>query len=148
MLETPTAVDVTMSYETANPVKGSRTAPEVNSADSLPEATVYDLLSAERRLHVIDAIKPRRDCSRSELIDEVAEAEYGRPIEDIDARERKSIAASLYQTHLPKLADYGVISWDRETDMVGAGVRFEQVREYRRASESLGERARSLIPGR
>jgi hypothetical protein len=39
-----------------------------------------------------------------------------------------AIPADLYHRHLPKLAEMGVIEWDRETHWVTRGPEYEQVR--------------------
>lgn len=36
---------------------------------------------------------------------------------------------AMRHTHLPKLADYGLIEWDEETDRVTKGPRFESANE-------------------
>lgn len=41
--------------------------------------------------------------------------------------DRQTLETELYHAHLPKLADGGFIEWDRETDAVRKGPRFEDI---------------------
>ncbi|WP_076433391.1 DUF7344 domain-containing protein [Haladaptatus litoreus] len=46
-------------------------------------------------------------------------------IEDEDV---ENLKIQMTHTHLPKLADAGFIEWDRETNQVRKGPRFEEIR--------------------
>lgn len=45
-----------------------------------------------------------------------------------DAQADRRVHARMVHTHLPKLADAGVITWDRETDAITSGPNFDAVR--------------------
>ncbi|MBX0297136.1 hypothetical protein EGH23_19860 [Halomicroarcula sp. F27] len=40
----------------------------------------------------------------------------------------RSNGVRMYHVHLPKLADYGLIEWDRENDEVRRGPNFDEMR--------------------
>lgn len=42
--------------------------------------------------------------------------------------ERKTVLVDQHHTHLPKLADYGFIRWEPETNTVEKGPQFEEIR--------------------
>lgn len=43
-----------------------------------------------------------------------------------DTEQRTQIA--MYHCHLPKLEDYGYIEWNKETNEIGKGPQFEEIR--------------------
>jgi hypothetical protein len=50
--------------------------------------------------------------------------------DELDDQQQKRVYVSLYQTHVPKLADLGVITYDSETRMVELTERATEVEEY------------------
>ena len=49
---------------------------------------------------------------------------------DVDTIEAHGLSrVELYHVHLPKLADAGVVEWNRETDEIAAGPRFDQAHQ-------------------
>jgi len=78
--------------------------------------TLFDLLSSPRRRFVLYYLhEENRTITLHDLADEVASWEYEKPIEDLNSQERKRVYVSLYQTHIPKLADSGIIDYDNDT---------------------------------
>ncbi|THE65405.1 ArsR family transcriptional regulator [Salinadaptatus halalkaliphilus] len=62
------------------------------------------------------------------------------------AQSTDSLELALYHTHLPRLADLGLVQWNRETRMVRPGPRFEDITgmlehcdEYPRAAPQMSE---------
>ena len=53
-----------------------------------------------------------------DLAEEVAIREVDRPITDIPGDRVKEIYLSLYHTHVPKLADAGLVEYEQEADLV------------------------------
>jgi DNA-binding transcriptional ArsR family regulator len=89
------------------------------SGESLSRNLVFDLLSSPRRRMVLSFLRRDRDpCSVTELAEEIASLEYDRPVEDLSRQQRKRVYVSLYQTHVPKLADAGVIRYDEDASEV------------------------------
>ena len=57
------------------------------------------------------------------------EAEQWQPADDDGDRiGEPSIPANLYHRHLPKLAEMGLIEWNRETHQVTRGPEYERLR--------------------
>jgi len=88
-----------------------------NTAE-LHESDRHHLLQSDRRRLVL-AILGERDqpVGLGALAAAVAAAEEGVDRADGDARER--VTVSLHHVHLPKLDDYGVLRYDRESNAVG-----------------------------
>lgn len=79
---------------------------------------VFEILShpyRRRILTMIDEHNPRDG-------DEFSMAELADPDSDLSVFTRE-----LYHSHLPKLADAGYIEWDRETDVIRRGPRFNEI---------------------
>ncbi|ODR81678.1 hypothetical protein BG842_19430 [Haladaptatus sp. W1] len=88
---------------------------------------------------------PKRDISLSEMLDVLGHQHRRRllvVLSEANPRERDEVASKtvaddgddldlfkqeLYHVHLPKLDATGVIDWDRETDIITRGPRFEEI---------------------
>jgi hypothetical protein len=66
----------------------------------------------------------------TELAKHVAAWEYDIDPEDLDDQQQKRVYVSLYQTHVPKLADIGIVNYDSETRMVELTDKATQVEEF------------------
>jgi hypothetical protein len=88
-------------------------------SQTLPQDTAFDLLSNGRRRFVLRQLQRRRDgVELSDLAEELAAEENDLPPEELSSQQRKRTYVSLYQTHIPKLADAGVVDYDSDTGMV------------------------------
>lgn len=58
--------------------------------------------------------------SLPDLADEVAVREYENELTEIPAEEVKDIYLSLYHSHIPKLAEAGLVEYDQESDLVAS----------------------------
>lgn len=89
--------------------------------------TVFEVLSNERRRYVLHHLKATSGrVSVRELSEQVAAWENGIEVAAVTPKERKRVYTALHQTHLPKMAEVGVIDYDRDrgtlelTDAIGA----------------------------
>lgn len=83
------------------------------------EDDVYELLSNRRRrllLHYLAENEGRAGIE--DVTGYIASVEKDRPVEEIPEDARRSVYISLYQVHLPKLADYGVVTYDLDEGAV------------------------------
>lgn len=94
--------------------------------------TLFELLSNPRRRTILQAFHEHGDDIEDihELVDLVAAAEANTPIEQPTDKQKKRIYISLYQTHMPKLADAGVIHYDPDTGTVDPTPRMAQFATY------------------
>lgn len=103
-----------MTDPTPVPDGGSLSEPDF-AFDGLSHAEVFNVLSNERRLLVLEYLE-RREGDRvrlAELVDYVAARETGvESTSDLDPAARKRVYTSLRQFHLPKLAEAGVVDYD------------------------------------
>ena len=79
---------------------------------------LFDLLVAFRRRAAYRVLLRHGDISLPDLADEVAVAETGQPLPEVDADHVLRVYLSLYHTHVPKLAGSGLASYDQDGDYV------------------------------
>lgn len=100
-------------------------------SESLSQDLVFDLLSSPRRRFVLHYLRSESDTiALTALADEVAAWEYETPVEELTDQERKRAYVSLYQTHVPKLADAGIVEYDQDSGAVTLAARADVVDAY------------------
>jgi len=83
------------------------------------EEEVYDAVKNLRRRYVLYYLNERgRPVELGDLAEQVAAWENNVAVEDVSPEQRKSVYSALYQTHLPKLEDIGIVTYDRESKRV------------------------------
>ena len=87
-----------------------------------PELTrdrVFDILSSPRRRYVLYFLRTEPNpIQLTDLAEHVAAWENDTTVEALSTQQRKRVYVSLYQTHLPKLAEAGLVNYDEETGEV------------------------------
>lgn len=87
--------------------------------DSLTQGEVYDLLSNARRRFVISYLRDRDEpVELNELSREVAAWENETDVENLTDQQIKRVYVSLYQTHVPKLSESGLLEFDQDSGKV------------------------------
>lgn len=122
---------------TATDVQPAPTEPAPNHGETL------NLLGNDRRLRVVHSlVESGEPTTTKDLATRIAEAEAEQG--DVTADDLyKSVYVSLQQTHLPKLADHGIVKYDPETNTVGPGPRLDEARVY---VQPHGQESASLPP--
>lgn len=99
--------------------------------DQLSQDVVFDILSSPRRRYMIHYLRSNEGKEEvTELAKHVAAWEYEVDLEALTDQQQKRVYVSLYQTHVPKLADIGVVTYDEETRMVELTDRASNVEAY------------------
>lgn len=88
---------------------------------------VYEALSHRYSRHVCNALCEHREWSLTDLVEEITVWEADVPAHEISETERETIRISLYHSHLPRLAELGVIEFDRHDDSIVSGATAEEV---------------------
>jgi hypothetical protein len=65
-----------------------------------------------------------------ELAKQIASMENEVPTDELTSQQRKRVYVSLYQTHLPKMAEMGTIDYDKDTGIVRLTERADDIDEY------------------
>jgi DNA-binding transcriptional ArsR family regulator len=96
----------------------------------LSQDEVYHLLSNPRRRFIISFLRKRHEIGLQELAAEVAAWENETPVDELTDQQQKRVYVSLYQTHIPKLEDAGIVRYDSDTGQVQLRDRVEQLDTY------------------
>lgn len=97
----------------------------------LSKSEVFELLSADRRQAVLlylDTTDGTADLG--ELAEHIAGQECGCHPTELSSQQRKRVYVGLYQCHLPKMADAGVIEYDSDRGTVALNERSERLLNY------------------
>lgn len=100
------------------------------SADSLPEDVLFEVLANPRRRHVLRALSAGETYEIRSLAETVAAAENHTTVDDISREDRKSAYTALQQLHLPKLQTAGLIVYDKDRGKVVPTSAIEAVERY------------------
>lgn len=108
----------------------------------------FDLLANSRRRSVVRYLAAVESATTvDELATTVGAAEQGTTTTELSTEQRKRIYVSLYQVHLPKLADSDVIEYDPDTGSVRATDRVPTLHEVVQRLEDHFEYDPSPLPG-
>jgi hypothetical protein len=101
------------------------------SEQALSQDVVFDLLSSPRRRYVLYHLRQVDEpIELTTLAEQVAAWENETTIEDLTEQQRKRVYVSLYQTHVPKLDDAGVVAYDQDSGLVELTDGARQIDEY------------------
>ncbi|WP_231183463.1 hypothetical protein [Haladaptatus sp. DYF46] len=80
---------------------------------------VYELLKNEQRRHLVLYLSEQEaETPISRVAADVASRCDGTPVTNVSQSEQERVRFRLEQEHLPRLADYGIISWSYGEDVV------------------------------
>lgn len=85
---------------------------------TLEQDLLFDLLQNSRRRAVLRMLDEHGESTLAELAELIAAEENEVPPSEAEESARRSVYISLYQRHIPKLADHGVVAYDREESTV------------------------------
>lgn len=79
----------------------------------LSKDAIFDLLRSSRRREVLHYLNEQAtETNIGTLAEHVAAVENDIDVNELTSTQRKRVYISLYQSHLPKMADHGVIEYD------------------------------------
>lgn len=109
---------------------------EVEDEETLSLNVVYDILKNKRRRHVLHLLEEAEDSTTlGDLAEQIAAIENDKPRTHLNAQERKRVYVGLYQCHLPRMDDAGVIDFDGDRGTVELGEYSDQVYEHLQTAE-------------
>jgi hypothetical protein len=92
---------------------------------------IFEILKNERRRAVLRHMRTVDDEVRlGELAERIAAWECDKDVSQITSSERKRVYVGLYQSHLPKMADVGAISYNKPRGKIGPGDHMALFEEY------------------
>lgn len=100
-------------------------------SERLSKDTIFSMLSNQRRRHVLYYLdRESGPVSLRDLAEQIAAWENDVAVSELDYKQRKRVYTSLHQTHLPKLDDAGIVSYDRENGTVTLADRADDLDAY------------------
>ncbi|WP_138004366.1 DUF7344 domain-containing protein [Halalkalirubrum salinum] len=89
--------------------------PERDAQTDLEIGEVFEILKNDRRRMVIEYLKNQEDgCATLDVVAEhIAAIENGVDVSQISSSQRKRVYIGLYQCHLPKMDEYGVVDYEK-----------------------------------
>lgn len=91
---------------------------------------IFDILKNQRRRHVLRYLRENETSTLSDLAEHVAALENGKDVRSLTSSERKRVYVGLYQCHLPRMSDAGVIDFDSDRGRIELRDTAEQLEEY------------------
>ncbi len=92
---------------------------------------VHHLLQTKRRRDVLRYLRDAEGPVRlRELAEQVAAWEQGTTVDELRSDERQRVYISLYQSHLPKLDNHGIVEYDKDRGRVDSTPRTAQLEPY------------------
>lgn len=100
--------------------------------ERLPLDIIFEILKNRRRRRVLHHLNEREEDSidLGSLAEHVAALENDKSIAALTSGERKRVYVGLYQCHLPKMNDAGVVDFDRNRGTIELGENADQLDEY------------------
>jgi DNA-binding transcriptional ArsR family regulator len=115
---------------------------------SLSRDDLFEVLSNRRRRYVLHYLCRREEESveLSDLVTQVAAWENGTDPEQLSYDDRKSVHISLYQHHVPKMDEAGVVDYDQRGGVVELRVDPDEIAGFLRTFERTGIRWELYFP--
>lgn len=103
---------------------------ELDETRTISSDVAFDVLRNARRRYVLYFLREASPRELGELAEQIAARENDTTVEALSSKQRKSVYTALYQTHLPKLADVGVVRYDRDRGVVWLADRADELDHY------------------
>lgn len=101
--------------------------------EGLSQDTVFDVLSSARRREAIAILREEETpIELTALAEIVAARENDTSVEELSSQDRKRVYVSLYQTHVPKLVDVGIVEHDTDSGEVELTAQASAIEPYLR----------------
>jgi hypothetical protein len=152
--DTMTQVDTTLRTSTdqtddrASSNASERRDRARHSTDAEPGISAdvaFDVLRNARRRYVLYFLREDSPRELGELAEQIAARENDTTVEGLSSKQRKSVYTALYQTHLPKLADVGIIEYDRDRGVVWLADTADELDPYLNAHHDGGKWANYFL---
>jgi len=88
-------------------------------SDALTKDVIFELLKNRRRREVLKYLLDAEETvTLGELAEQIAAWENDTTVNALNSDQRKRVYVALYQTHLPKMDDAGIIDYDQDRGLV------------------------------
>lgn len=109
----------------------STTESQFGDSSEISLDVIFNTLSNKRRRLAIEFLR-RKDKSTdlSELSEHIAAVENDKPVAEVTTSERKRVYISLYQAHIPKMEDVGILDFEQDRNGIKLLPRASQLFPY------------------
>jgi len=105
-------------------------------SETLTPDDIFEILSNHRRRLVLYYLRKHDgETEVKELAREIAAIENDIPVEELTSQQRKRVYVSLYQTHLPKMAQMQTIEYDKDAGTVRLSDQTNNIDRYLSSGE-------------
>ena len=96
--------------------------PSENESDTLTKDKIFHILQTQRRRHALRYLKEHdTPVEMRDLAEQVAAWENDTTVQALASDERQRVYIALYQSHLPKLDNEGIIEYNKSRGIVERG---------------------------
>lgn len=107
----------------------SGTADEGAVTTDLDLGVVLRVLDHPRRRYLVTTlVNGRSQAPLSELATEIAAREHDKPVTAVTTQEASSVHTSLHHSHVPRLVDCGIVTYDTDDESVVRAANADRVR--------------------
>ncbi|MFP8954462.1 hypothetical protein ACLI4Z_16060 [Natrialbaceae archaeon A-arb3/5] len=105
--------------------------PVDTDVSDLSQGEVFEVLRNQRRRYVLHFLKQDdRPVELGDLAQQVAAWEYETTLEGVTPEQRKRVYTTLQQTHLPKMDEAGILTFDSDAGVIEATDRTRDISVY------------------
>lgn len=112
----------------------SGTEADGSPTDRIPDLSkgeVFEVLRNQRRRYVLHFLKrDERPVELGDLAQQIAAWEYETTLEGVTPEQRKRVYTTLQQTHLPKMDEAGILTFDSDRGVIEATDRTRDISVY------------------
>lgn len=111
-----------------------------HDTEPLSRDQAFDILSNRRRRYALHYLSKEVDgVTLQSLAERIAAWENDLDPDELSKKQRKRVYVSLYQTHIPKLQDAGIVEYDEETGLITLTSRADAVTIYLEADKDRSD---------
>ncbi|MFC4436908.1 MULTISPECIES: DUF7344 domain-containing protein [Natrialbaceae] len=97
----------------------------------LSKGEIFEVLRNQRRRYVLHFLKQdERPVELGDLAQQIAAWEYETTLEGVTPEQRKRVYTTLQQTHLPKMDEAGILSFDTDQGVIESTDRTREISVY------------------
>ena len=120
--------------QTANDSSESLDERDADESAALPKDEIFHLLQNQRRRYVLQYLQEvDGTVEMRDMAEQVAAWEHDTTLQALTSDERQRVYIALYQAHLPKLDEKGVINYNQSRGIVEPTERVNQLTQYLQA---------------
>jgi len=109
----------------------TRPTERIDHPESLPLDITFEILKNRRRRLVLEYLREDGDTvTIGELAEHIAAIENEITVQQLNAQQRKRVYIGLYQCHLPKMDDAGVIAFNQSRGRIDLDPQAEPLFDY------------------